>query len=98
MNRRALLRSVGAWGGAGVLRASGAVTRLQLLHLEREAAAGKNHESVIYALWHGRMWLLAARFPRRGVGVLVSVITRAPLAAIDTNDANATPVTPTAIR
>ena len=73
MNRRAWLRSVGAWGGAGVLRASGAVTRLRLLHLEREAQAVTNHASVIYALWHGRMWLLAARFPRRGVGVLVSL-------------------------
>ena len=73
MSQRGWVRSVGAWGGAGLLRASGAVTRLRLLHLERDVEAVKNHGSVIYALWHGRMWLLAARFPRRGVGVLVSL-------------------------
>jgi len=73
VSRRAAVRSLGAWGGAGVLRASGALTRLRFLHLEREAAAVTKEESVIYAMWHGRMWLLAARFPRRGVGVLVSL-------------------------
>jgi lysophospholipid acyltransferase (LPLAT)-like uncharacterized protein len=49
------------------------LTRLRFLHLEREAAAVTKEQSVIYAMWHGRMWLLAARFPRRGVGVLVSL-------------------------
>jgi lysophospholipid acyltransferase (LPLAT)-like uncharacterized protein len=73
MSRRNLLRSLGAWGGAVVLRASGATTRLRLLHLERETTAVTKDKSVIYTMWHGRMWLLAARFPRRGVGVLVSL-------------------------
>lgn len=73
MNRRAVARTMGAWGGAGILRASGALTRLRFLHMEREHEALSKNESVIYAMWHGRMWLLAARFPRRGVGVLVSL-------------------------
>jgi len=73
MNRRAVVRAMGAWGGAGILRASGGLTRLRFLHLEREQEALSKNESVIYAMWHGRMWLLAARFPRRGVGVLVSL-------------------------
>jgi hypothetical protein len=59
--------------GAGVLRLSGAVTRLHILHAEREAEAIKRHNNVIYALWHGRLWLAAARYPRRGIGVLVSL-------------------------
>jgi lysophospholipid acyltransferase (LPLAT)-like uncharacterized protein len=41
--------------------------------MEREAAVVTKDKSVIYAMWHGRMWLLASRFPRRGVGVLVSL-------------------------
>src|SRR5262245_17148564 len=73
MKQRAALRNLGAWGGAGLLRVSGALTRLQFLHLEREASLVTKEKSVIYAMWHGRMWLLAARFPRRGVGVLVSL-------------------------
>ena len=73
MSGRAMLRTLGGWGGAGLLRLSGATTRLRFLHLEREAEAVTTHESVIYTMWHGRMWLLAARFPRRGVGVLVSL-------------------------
>jgi lysophospholipid acyltransferase (LPLAT)-like uncharacterized protein len=71
--RRAVVRALGVWGGASLLRMSGAVTRLRFLHLDREVEAMGRHGAVIYALWHGRMWLLAARFPRRGVGVLVSL-------------------------
>ena len=73
MSRRAAMRRLGVWGGAGVLRASGALTRLRFLHLEREAEVVTKEQAVIYAMWHGRMWLLASRFPRRGVAVLVSL-------------------------
>ena len=73
MTQREALRTLGAWGGAGILRVSGATTRLRFLHMERESAAVTKDKSVIYAMWHGRMWLLASRFPRRGVGVLVSL-------------------------
>jgi len=71
--RRSALRWLGVQVGAGLLRASGAATRLRILHGEREEESLKLHDNVIYALWHGRLWLAAARYPRRGVGVLVSL-------------------------
>lgn len=71
--RRSMLRRAGVLAGAGILRMSGALTRLNVLHAEREAESLRRYGRIIYALWHGRMWLLAARYPVRGVGILVSL-------------------------
>ena len=70
---RVWARRLGVHCGAGILGVSGRLTRVRMIHAERDAAAVDRFGSVVYALWHGRMWLLASRFPRRGVGVLVSL-------------------------
>lgn len=71
-SRRAL-RALGARAGAGLLAASGALTRVTYLHPEHEKTALVAYGAVIYAFWHGRMWLLASRLRDRGAGVLVSL-------------------------
>ncbi len=68
-----MLRHLGARIGAGLILASGGLTRVRFLHEEREKTALDDHEAVIYALWHGRLWLLASRLRDRGMAVLVSM-------------------------
>jgi hypothetical protein len=70
---RRLLRAVAARAGAALITASGRLTRTEFIHPEHEDNALKNHESVIYALWHGRLWLLAARLRDRRAAILVSL-------------------------
>ncbi len=70
---RKLLRRAGAAAGATLLRLSGRLTRVRYLHREREEAALKKSGAVIYAFWHGRFWLAAARAGRPGTAVLVSL-------------------------
>ena len=59
--------------GAGVLWASAHLSRVRFLHQEREVKALADYGAVIYALWHGRLWLLAGRLYRRHPGLLVSL-------------------------
>ena len=47
--------------------------RLKRLHVERETLALADYNSVIYAFWHGRGWLIAGRAGRRGTSVLISL-------------------------
>ena len=68
-----MLRHLGARIGAGLILASGGLTRVRFLHEEREKTALEDHKAVIYALWHGRLWLLASRLRDRGTAVLVSM-------------------------
>ncbi len=59
--------------GAAALRLSGQFTRVHYLHQERETEALSRYESVIYTVWHGRMWLPVARLGHTGAAVLVSL-------------------------
>lgn len=70
---RRLLRAWGAGAGAWILAASARMTRVSLIHNEHETEAINSNKAVIYAFWHGRMWLLAGRLRDRGAGVLVSL-------------------------
>jgi lysophospholipid acyltransferase (LPLAT)-like uncharacterized protein len=56
-----------------MLRLSGRLTRVRYVHREREAEALSRYGAVIYAIWHGRMWLPVARLGRTGAAVLVSL-------------------------
>ena len=70
---RPFLRAAGVSMGAAILRGSSRLVRLKTLHVEHEARALADHDSVIYAFWHGRVWLLAGRAGRQGSAVLVSL-------------------------
>jgi lysophospholipid acyltransferase (LPLAT)-like uncharacterized protein len=70
---KGLLESAARNLGPGLLRASGALSRVRWLHAEREAETLERYGSLIYAFWHGRMWLLAARLRDRRSAVLVSL-------------------------
>lgn len=71
--RRRLLRAVASRAGAAVLTASGHLTRTRILHPEHEIETLRDHQAAIYALWHGRLWLLAARLRDRRAAILVSL-------------------------
>jgi len=70
---RGPLRGLGAGVGAALLRLSGRLTRVRYLHREREDEALSLYGNVIYAIWHGRMWLPVARLGKTGAAVLVSL-------------------------
>ena len=70
---RRALRILGARIGAALILASGGLTRVRFLHEEHEKTALKDHGAAIYALWHGRLWLLASQLRSRKTAVLVSL-------------------------
>lgn len=70
---RRTLRRLGAHLGPGLLRGVGGLARVRYLHPEHETQALKDHQTVIYAFWHGRLLLLAARLRDRRAGVLISL-------------------------
>lgn len=71
--RRQALRRLGVHLGPGLLLALGGLSRVRVLHPEREEEVLSDHQSVIYAFWHGRLFLLAARLRDRRAGVLISL-------------------------
>jgi len=71
-NRR-LLRSLGIHAGPGAIRGLGALARVTWLHTEHEETALARYKAVIYAFWHGRLFLLAAKLRDRGAAVLISL-------------------------
>lgn len=70
---RRVLRGLGMALGPGILRGMASMARLRLIHAEREATAIKEHQGVIYAVWHGRMFLLISHMRYSRAGVLVSL-------------------------
>lgn len=71
--RRRFLRAAASRAGAAVLWTSGRLTRTAILHAEHETNAIRDYGAAIYTLWHGRLWLLAARLADRRAGILVSL-------------------------
>ena len=59
--------------GPTFLRSTPRLTRTLHLHQERDLQAKNDFGSVIYALWHGRLWLLAAYLYPVHPAVLVSL-------------------------
>lgn len=66
------IRRAGAWMGAGILKGSRRLGRLQRLNPEREQLLLQDYPSIIYAVWHGRFWVPITAYAGRGVAVLVS--------------------------
>lgn len=71
--RRRLLRRAGGALGAGILALSGRSLRLRVTGEETAEHALSRHGAVIFAVWHGRMWVPIARLRQYDAAVLVSL-------------------------